>query len=423
MSIYLGLGSNCGNKRANIEWAIEQLQRHGLKLQGVSPCYETPPLLPQDADPSWYKHYLNCVIQGGADWSAQQALTIVKQIESDAGRDLHAPRWSPRILDIDILLMDDLCFESEQLTIPHLELHKRSFVLSPLSHLSPNLVIPSVGKTVMQCLQEIRALPTWMGIVNLTPDSFSDGGKFNQLSALRQHITELVALNTGIIDLGAESTRPKATQINWQEEWQRLEPILAEVKQLANDSVIFPKISIDSRHWQTIEKAIAYGIDIVNDVTGLTDRNMQDLVKSNDVQVVSMHALTVPVDPRVLLSTDEKATVQLEHWLERQIENWLVAGLDIEKVIFDPGVGFGKNLLQTLEIMQNSRFFQQTGMRLLIGHSRKSFINAFSQHESANRDLETLGLSLKLCEKGVDIIRIHNVEAHVRAYRGWSSLS
>lgn len=421
MSIFLGLGSNLGDRRANLHFAITQLQAAGFTLKAVSPCFESAPLLPKEASPDWYNRYVNCVIEGDAHWTPEYTLELAKQIEQLAGRDINAPRWSPRVLDIDILLFHEQIVQSDSLTIPHAQLHERSFVLSPLSYLQPNLRIPGMDKTVFQCLQDVETLPTWMGIVNVTPDSFSDGGKFTEHHALQAHIEQLLNYNVGMIDLGAESTRPHAEQISWQQEWQRLQPILAHIQEMAATSLVFPKMSIDSRNWQTIEKAIDYGVDIINDVTGLQDTNIRDLVKHNNLQVVAMHSLSVPVDPSILLPTDENASAQVLKWLHQQLDNWQGAGLNLQNIIFDPGVGFGKNLLQTLDIMHNCASFRESGMRLLVGHSRKSFMNAFSEHEFAKRDLETLGISLQLCAKGVDIIRVHNVEAHVRAYRGWSS--
>ena len=162
---------------------------------------------------------------------------------------------------------------------------------------------------------------------------------------------------------------------------------------------------------------------MINDVSGLSDPAIRELVKNSGCQVVAMHSMRIPVDPGVLIPTDDSAVNQLQDWLRSSLNQWVDHGLDPNRIIFDPGIGFGKNPLQSLQLLQNCAALKETGLRLLIGHSRKSFMSSFTDRKFGERDLETLGMSLALCQQGVEIIRVHDPVMHVRAYRGWSHVN
>ena len=434
MAIYLGLGSNLGDRKENIEQAITYLQRRGFELGRISPLVETPAMLPGGAEPSWNKPFLNCVVTGVAPWTPKQGLQIVKEIEAELGRDLDqsvSKRWSPRTMDIDILIWHDQIVRSESLTIPHYGIAERPFVLTPLLHLQPDLVIPGQSKSVYEICQSVKPVPLWMGILNITPDSFSDGGKWDDDEVLRAQIETMMMHNVQIIDIGAESTRPNADPVSPEQEWRRLSPVLTLLDEVFENKRMRPAVSVDSRHWQTLEKALGRGVDIVNDVTGLDDPNILSLVKQSNCDVVMMHSMSIPVDPKIMMPVDQSAILQLQDWLNRKMDGWLGQGMDLNKVIIDPGIGFGKNPLQSLELLRECIEFRQSGLRILIGHSRKSFMNNFAIQSSdvsgtpvvfADRDLETLGISLGLCQKGVDIIRVHDPVMHIRAHRAWSHI-
>ena len=422
MTIWLGLGSNLGNRRENLERAIYHLQSRGLELSKISALVETPAWLPDHAEPSWNKPYLNCVIAGQARWSPAQGLNMVREIEHQLGR-RPARRWAPRPIDIDILLWRGLIMKTPELTIPHYAISERPFVLTPLMHLQPDLIIPGQRETVFKLCQKVRPVPLWMGILNITPDSFSDGGKWVDKGVLDNRIEDFIEHHVQIVDIGAESTRPGAAPVSADEEWRRLEPVLTALDRRLCGSQIRPAISVDSRHWQTLEKAIDCGAQIINDVTGLQNPDILALAKQSQCQVVAMHSVTIPADSTAILPAGQSVISQLQDWIDRKIDQWLDAGIDLNKVIFDPGIGFGKNAFQSIELLQGCMSFKQTGLRLLIGHSRKSFISGFSDQPFANRDPETLGISLALCQKGVDIIRVHDPVLHVRAWRAWSHVS
>jgi 2-amino-4-hydroxy-6-hydroxymethyldihydropteridine diphosphokinase/dihydropteroate synthase len=419
--IYLGLGSNLGDRKSSLEMAIAKLITRGFVVYRVSPMIETPAMLMDNARPEWNKPYLNCVVSGQASWTPREGLGIVKEIERQLGRE-PAERWSPRPVDIDLLVWNDEIVDEEDLRIPHAGICQRSFVLTPLLHLQPDLIIPGQSDSVFHLSQSIKPVPLWMGILNITPDSFSDGGKWNDQSLLAGQIDSFVENNVQIIDLGAESTRPNAVPVSPQEEWRRLESVIKMVQERTAGKVLKSAISVDSRNRQTLEKAIACGIDIINDVTGLSDPDVLALARDSECDVVAMHSVTIPVDPSAKLPTDESAVAQIERWISTKMEAWQAAGMDLNRVIIDPGIGFGTNPMQSQELLGNCRALRALGLRLLIGHSRKSFMSSFSEHAFADRDPETLGISMSVCHQGVDIIRVHDPVTHVRAYRAWSHI-
>ena len=426
MTIYLGLGANEGDRKQNLGKGITQLQEAGFSLTAVSPIVESPAMLPQDAEAKWNKPYLNIVVAGEASWTPEEGLSIAKRIEAQLGR-LGGPKWAPRPLDIDLLVWHDQQITTDTLTIPHPGIADRDFVITPLLHINPGLVIPGLDQSVFSLSREEKGrgrknIPLWMAILNLTPDSFSDGGSWFDHDDLAQQLDKLIDQNIQIIDIGAESTRPNAEEIDEEEEWRRLCPVLEILKERLAGLAIKPLISLDSRHPAVVRKGIDHGIDIINDVTGLDDPEMRAAVKDSCCQVVAMHAMSVPVDPKRLLPSDRPAVTQILEWIERKAGQWLDQGIDLNRMIIDPGIGFGKNSIQAFELMSQCAALRQVGMRLLIGHSRKSFMTGFTDRPAGQRDLETLGISLGLCQQGVDIIRVHQPFIHQRAYRAWAHL-
>ena len=426
MTIYLGLGSNEGDRRSYLELAITRLVAYGFRLDRVSPIVESPAMLPTNAKSTWNKPFLNVVISGDAHWSPLEGLKIAKQIELELGRK-QGPKWSPRPIDIDLLLWHQEEIDTDVLTIPHPGIAGRDFVLTPLMHLQPDLVIPDKAavnqKSVFALSRGRKNIPLWMGIVNLTPDSFSDGGSWSEQGHLTAYLDKLIDNNVQIIDIGAESTRPNAESIDDRDEWGRLGPVLDLINERLRGKLVRPLISLDSRHPKVMEKGFAAGIDIVNDVTGLDNPEMAALVRDCDCQVVAMHAMSVPVDPALKLPDDQSATQQILNWAEDRAEQWAGMGIDLNRMIIDPGIGFGKSSIQAYELMSHCDALRSVGMRLLIGHSRKSFLSGITDRPPGQRDLETLGISMGLCQQGVDIIRVHQPFIHQRAYRAWSHIA
>jgi dihydropteroate synthase len=188
---------------------------------------------------------------------------------------------------------------------------------------------------------------------------------------------------------------------------------------LANDR-LRPQISIDTYHAEVARNALRLGVDIINDVSGLTQPEMIEIAATTNAEFIAMHNLGLPADPKTTLATDRSAVDQVEEWLDRQLELWQRNGIDLNRIVFDPGVGFGKNPLQSLELLRGIDRFGDHGLRVLVGHSRKSFMKDLAGDTFRHRDLVTIGGSMALGTRKVDILRVHNVFDHVTAYRGWA---
>jgi dihydropteroate synthase len=262
-----------------------------------------------------------------------------------------------------------------------------------------------------------------MGIVNLPPDSFSDGGELASWRSLEARLDRMWEAGAQIIDLGAESTRPGATPLTAAEEIERLVPMLERVLEKFRSQRLRPLISVDTYHAETARRALEGGVDIINDVGGLTAPAMLELAATHRADWVAMHNVTLPADPRHTLPPDADVGAAVERWLEDQLTVWTRAGLSLDRILFDPGIGFGKNPLQSLALLRDIRRFHKYGLRCLVGHSRKSFMQSLGTRDTRERDLATIGASLQLCRQGVDVLRVHDVELHAAAYRGWAACS
>jgi 2-amino-4-hydroxy-6-hydroxymethyldihydropteridine diphosphokinase/dihydropteroate synthase len=423
MAVYLGLGSNLGDRRAQLARAISELRARGVRVSRISPVVESPALLPAGAAPDWNLPYLNLAVECEIDAEPGQVLAWIAEIERAAGREASA-RWAPRPIDIDILLWGDRRIDTPALTIPHRELARRQFVLTPLVALAPRLEVPGPGRrTVLDCSIELgRPVPLWMGIVNVTPDSFSDGGRLRDERALDAHVAAMFEAGAHILDVGGESTRPGATPVEPDEEWRRLAPVLERLIDRHRGAALRPLVSVDTYHPETARRALALGVDMINDVGGLTAPEMIELAQDGGADWVAMHNLSVPADPAVTLPPACDPVAAVGEWLAGRIDAWDRAGLDLNRIVFDPGIGFGKNALQSLALLRGAERLRRHGLRVLIGHSRKSFMKSFSSLAIEDKDLATVGASLSLCARGVDILRVHNVPLHAAAYRGWSHL-
>jgi 2-amino-4-hydroxy-6-hydroxymethyldihydropteridine diphosphokinase/dihydropteroate synthase len=378
-------------------------------------------MLPDDAPVDWNRPFLNIVAHCRTDSSPTTVLDGLKAIERELGR-VDRGRWAPRPIDLDLLLHDRETLATDRLRVPHPGITERAFVLTPLAALAPRLTIPGSGTRTV--LEHARAghhhLPLWMGIVNLTPDSFSDGGEILDDASAEARVAELAADGAELIDLGAESTRPGAKPLSADEEWARLEPTLGRLVDRHRGRWLRPRFSVDTYHAETAKRALALGADVVNDVSGLTTPKMLELAATSGAEFVAMHNLGVPADKSRILPADQDPTALVERWLEERLIDWERAGIDLARVVFDPGIGFGKNALQSLRLLRNVERFHRFGLRLLVGHSRKSFMHRVAAAHRDDRDLFTVGASLNLCRAGVDILRVHNVAAHAAAYRGWA---
>lgn len=436
----LGLGSNIGDRLTNLRLALQAIKQiPNLIVHRVSPIYISDALLPEDAPPDWDQPYLNLALQCETTLEPTALLAQLKKIEWSIGRKPEKRHWGPRIIDIDILAWDDLVIQTDTLTVPHDSLQERPFALWPLADIAPEWPFPlpgkNHGKTAAQIVEEWGSrfsgeapfhtkqinhridTPIIVGIVNVTPDSFSDGGKYLHAEVAAQHALDLVAAGAEVIDIGAESTAPRASLITPQEEWQRLEPVLAAIKAAKPRFLLPPKISVDTRHAEVARLALAYDIDWLNDVSGLQDPAMREIVAQSQKDCVIMHHVSLPASRDHVLPRNQDAVQIVYDWCAKQIDLLQQAGISPEKMIFDPGIGFGKTPEQSFALIQQAAVFKKLGTRVLIGHSRKSFLSLFTQRPFAERDIETLSLSLYLANQSIDYLRIHDVEMCTRALR------
>jgi dihydropteroate synthase len=239
-----------------------------------------------------------------------------------------------------------------------------------------------------------------VAIVNVTPDSFSDGGRaFAPHDALAA-IERFCAEGADVIDIGAESTRPGATAITPEEEWARLAPILAERKRFKI------RFSIDTRRAATAKQALLAGADWINDVAGFADPAMVAAVRDSDCRLVVMHSLSVPADTSIVLPISADPVQEVLAWAQARLEKLQQAGIKRERLIFDPGIGFGKTAEHSRTLLERIGEFKALGVPLLVGHSRKSFLGG------GDRDKATLAVSQQLMAKGIDFLRVHDIAAH-----------
>jgi 2-amino-4-hydroxy-6-hydroxymethyldihydropteridine diphosphokinase/dihydropteroate synthase len=418
---YVGVGSNLGSRLENLERAAVALKEHHRLLK-VSPVYQNPALVPKGAPAEWNLAFLNAVFEVETETSASDFFHDLKKIEAQLGR-AKAERWAPRIVDLDLLLWGDEEFQTEELTVPHVGLWDRSFVLDPLKDLAPNLKPPGKNKTVLQRSREVTGhSPLWMGILNLTPDSFSDGGKWMEPSQFLAKAQEMTRAGVQVLDVGAESTRPGATALSANEEWERLKLPLSQLIEQNRNLLFRPRISVDTRHAEVAERALALGADWINDVSGLSSLAMVELAAATKAPWIFMHSLTIPVDKTVTLPVDQDPVKLLKEFAWSRLEFFEARGISSDRLMFDPGIGFGKTETQSLEILKRVSEFHELPFPLLIGHSRKSFMRLWTGEKPMNRDGDSVGISLRLIESKVDILRVHEPALHIGAHLAWSHL-
>lgn len=417
--VYLGLGSNQGDRVAALEFAVHKLAKISQRAVRTSGLYETQALLPADSLTDWNLPYLNMAIVIDYLGEPLQLLAEIQRIEAEFGR-VRKQYWAPRTLDIDILFWDQVKLNLPQLIIPHLHWSERAFVLDPLKDLIPHFVPDGFSKNLLQIAHENKQhLPSIMGILNVTPDSFSDGGAHIELRQIETYLNS-IEKDVTYIDVGAESTRPKAIPLTAEEEWQRLEPVLAYLQNRYQGQYCRPKISLDTYHGEVAAKAIEYPIDVINDVSGLTCPVMKEVLKSSQFagQYVLMHSVCVPADPARIIDPNLNVIDFLKNWFLEKLVELQEMGVSRERVILDPGLGFGKNQKQSFEILRGFNQFWELGCQVLIGHSRKSFLAPLTSELPLERDFECMGISVGLAQNGVDILRVHNPKAHKRVISG-----
>ena len=265
--------------------------------------------------------------------------------------------------------------------------------------------------------------PKIMGILNVTPDSFSDGGRYDSLDAAITQALELIELGADIIDIGGESTRPGAATIDVKEEVRRTVPVIIELRDATRHFDEQPIISIDTRKPEVAEAAILAGADIWNDVSGLTyDKKSEAVAADLACQLILMHAQGTP-DTMQDNPHYEFPALEVKDWLSKRIDACDFAGIERSNITIDPGIGFGKRHEDNLAIFNQLASFKELGCPLLMGASRKSFIGKIDGSAAYDRIGGSLAAALWSALNGADILRVHDVSETVQALKVWEAMA
>ena len=263
--------------------------------------------------------------------------------------------------------------------------------------------------------------PKIMGIVNVTPDSFSDGGHYSgSLKSVLTHAEQHLKNGAHILDIGGESTRPDSAPISIQEEWQRVKPVLCELKDWA------VPISLDTRHSEIMQRALDLdSVDIINDVQGLEDDGAIDILAAqSQTGICLMHMKGLPENMQHNPNYDDVVN-EVANYLQQRTEACLAKGIQACRITLDPGFGFGKNLNHNITLMQNlNRLCSSHNLPIFIGISRKRMIGEITQQKDPlQRVSGSVAAALFAITKGAKIIRVHDVRETADAINVWQALS
>ncbi|MEL6619094.1 MAG: dihydropteroate synthase [Pseudomonadota bacterium] len=266
------------------------------------------------------------------------------------------------------------------------------------------------------CFTKTGDAPALMGILNVTPDSFSDGGQHDDITSAVEHARRLTCEGAAIIDIGGESTRPGAQTVAPAEEIARTSPVIEAIR----DAGITTPISIDTRKAAVAQAALDAGATIINDVSGLTfDAALAPLCARRKVPLVVMHAQG---DPTTMQNDPQYENVLLDvyDWLSARIDALVAQGIAREDITIDPGIGFGKTLHHNLALLQRLSLFHGLGVPILLGASRKRFIGTIGNApQAADRAPGSVGVALAAASQGIQLIRAHDIADHAQAIALW----
>jgi dihydropteroate synthase len=259
---------------------------------------------------------------------------------------------------------------------------------------------------------EFPSRPLVMGVLNVTPDSFTDGGQYFSIAGAIDQGLRLAAEGADLIDIGGESTRPYSSPVEEAEELRRVVPVVVALAQQ-----IDVPISIDTSKAAVASEAIAAGAEIINDVTALTgDAQMLSTAIATQAAVCAMHMLGTPGTMQDN-PTYEDVVEEVYGYLLHRRDTLLAAGISQDRIALDPGIGFGKTHQHNLMLLAHCRRFHGLGCPLLVGHSRKGFIRKVLGDKTADRTAGNLGVSLSLANQGVQVLRVHDVAATLHAIK------
>ena len=261
-----------------------------------------------------------------------------------------------------------------------------------------------------------RKRPIVMGILNATPDSFSDGGKFRTPKDAIAQAESMIASGVDLIDIGGESTRPGAQPVHLQEELDRVLPVIEALKDCG------APLSIDTYKSETMRQALHLGVDCVNDIWALRqDGSVEAVLESNHCGIVLMHMqrdpLTMQFDPDY-----QNVIVDVKGFLKERVELLLTKGINRDRIVIDPGFGFGKNLEHNLNMLANFTQFSTLGVPVLAGISRKSMLGKITGKDSNERVAASIAAAILAADRGAKIVRVHDVAETVDALKLWEAI-
>jgi len=429
-TVYLSLGSNAGQSVRILSEAVRLTsQAAGGPAVECSRLYRSDPQLVTE-QPTFF----NAVVGVRTGLGARDLLHALQEAVLSKGFKKSQVRFGPRELDIDIIGFSDgeRVSEGDILEIPHPRAHLRDFVVRPLCDMNfgSQLVLAN-GRKAVQCLdntpdepsdlahsyvwsESFHPTPLVMGILNVTPDSFSDGGMYFDAQKAIARAKHLAAVGSHVIDVGGESTRPNAEHVSEEEELARVLPV---IEALSNDSEFKCKISIDTRKPNVARKAIQSGANFLNDQAGEEDEDTEDALRvasELNVPIITMHTRG---DPRTMeqLHVDDEA-MDAEHAdIVDYVTDWLIFRAEkalqrhnIPKwnLMIDPGLGFAKSHDQSMKLLSNLDHLVRTGYPVLVGASRKRFIR---RHSKFDPDVTTAGSTVAAAFAGAAMVRVHSV--------------
>ena len=259
--------------------------------------------------------------------------------------------------------------------------------------------------------------PWFMGILNVTPDSFSDGGRFSAIAAAVQRARELASEGADVIDVGGESTRPDALPVPLEEELRRVVPVIAALQ----GEISIP-ISVDTTKAEVARQALAAGARIVNDISGLTfDPDMPRVCAETGAGVILMHIQGTPQTMQ-LNPHYENVVEEVRRFLGRRLEALELAGIRRDACMIDPGIGFGKTAAHNLELLAGISRLRDLGRPVLIGHSRKRFVSKILGRPIDEKSLGTVGISLAAIAAGADMLRLHDITPSRDCWLAWQAV-
>ncbi|OAA47646.1 folic acid synthesis protein [Metarhizium rileyi] len=422
-----------GDRVAEIEHACNEMDRRGIRVTRTSSLWETKPMYVLDQDP-----FLNGACEVETDLEPLALLDQLQAIERDLGRRKLIEK-GPRNIDLDILLYGDEIVNHNRLTVPHVGIPEREFVLRPLSELVPSKPLhaskpwkfiqhylnelPPTGETLSSftplrdASQGLTPLvpnrrTQIMGILNLTPDSFSDGGK-NDMRNLGDTVLRHIHGGATIIDVGGQSTAPGRPEVSAEEEASRIIPAIEFIRSIPEANNI--AISVDTYRAFVAEKAVASGADIINDVSaGLLDPDMFSTVARLGKTICLMHMRGNPQNMTKLTNYEDGLIPTVASELLQRISAAEKAGIRRWRIILDPGIGFAKTVHQNLELLRRLdelRAWPGLGaLPWLVGSSRKSFVGKVTRAEElSDRIWGTAATIAAAVQGGADMVRVHDV--------------